>query len=56
MEGIANTTTQILGVPQKPQWGVPQAFGNETFWPRYPTAEEEIVMNMLFINHGAKGG
>ncbi|RDW82700.1 hypothetical protein BP6252_03812 [Coleophoma cylindrospora] len=46
---------EILGLAQKPQWGVPQAFGNETFWSRYPTPEEEIVMNMLFINHGAKG-
>ncbi|KAH9219123.1 hypothetical protein DL95DRAFT_457591 [Leptodontidium sp. 2 PMI_412] len=45
----------ILNVPQKPQWGVPQAFGNETFWARYPTPEEEVVMNMLFVNHGAKG-
>ncbi|CZR55943.1 uncharacterized protein PAC_05831 [Phialocephala subalpina] len=44
-----------LGLPQKPQWGVPQAFGNETFWARYPTEDEEIVMNMLFVNHGAKG-
>ncbi|KAL3425398.1 hypothetical protein PVAG01_02189 [Phlyctema vagabunda] len=46
---------EILNLPQKPQWGVPQAFGNETFWSRYPTPEEEIVMSMLFINHGAKG-
>ncbi len=46
---------QYLGLPQKPQWGVPQAFGNETFWARYPTEKEEIVMNMLFVNHGAKG-
>lgn len=46
----------ILNLPQKPQWGVPQAFGNDsTFWSRYPTPEEELVMNMLFINHGAKG-
>ncbi|TVY68954.1 hypothetical protein LSUE1_G006159 [Lachnellula suecica] len=45
----------ILNLPQKPQWGVPQAFGNETFWSRYPSPEEELVMNMLFINHGAKG-
>lgn len=44
-----------LGLPQKPQWGVPQAFGNETFWARYPTEAEEIVMNMMFVNHGAKG-
>ncbi|KAL2069317.1 hypothetical protein VTL71DRAFT_15655 [Oculimacula yallundae] len=46
---------EILHLPQKPQWGVPQAFGNETFWKRYPTPDEEVVMNMLFINHGAKG-
>ncbi len=46
---------EILKLPQKPQWGVPQAFGNETFWARYPTPEEEVVMNMLFVNHGAKG-
>ena len=45
----------ILDLPQKPLWGVPQAFGNETFWARYPSPEEEVVMNMLFINHGAKG-
>jgi hypothetical protein len=46
---------EILNLPQKPQWGVPQAFGNDTFWARYPTPEEEVVMNMLFVNHGAKG-
>lgn len=46
---------EYLNLPQKPQWGVPQAFGNETFWARYPTPEEEVVMNMLFVNHGAKG-
>jgi hypothetical protein len=45
----------ILNLPKKPLWGVPQAFGNETFWARYPTPEEEVVMNMLFVNHGAKG-
>ncbi|KAH6684292.1 hypothetical protein B0J14DRAFT_572569 [Halenospora varia] len=44
-----------LGIPQKPHWGAPQAFGNETFWSRYPTADEEVVMNMLSVNHGAKG-
>ncbi|ORY63066.1 uncharacterized protein BCR38DRAFT_458307 [Pseudomassariella vexata] len=39
----------------KTQWFAPQAFGNETFWTRYPTAGEEVVMTMLAINHGAKG-
>lgn len=40
---------------QKTHWAAPQAFGNETFWTRYPTAAEEVVMNMLSINHAAKG-
>lgn len=44
----------VLGWP-KTHWGAPQAFGNETFWTRYPTAAEEVVMDMLSINHGAKG-
>ncbi|KAF1992535.1 hypothetical protein K402DRAFT_321252 [Aulographum hederae CBS 113979] len=36
-------------------WAVPQAFGEETYWPREPTGEEEVVMTMLFLNHGGKG-
>lgn len=44
-----------LGGPPKTSWGVPQAFGNSSFWVRYPTAEEEVVMAMLSINHNAKG-
>ncbi|KXT00838.1 hypothetical protein AC578_981 [Pseudocercospora eumusae] len=44
---------EILGW-QKTHWTVPQAFGNETFWFRYPTAAEEIVMNAVAVNHGAK--
>lgn len=39
----------------KTHWSAPQAFGNETFWTRYPTAAEEVVMTMLSINHAAKG-
>ncbi|KAK6078426.1 hypothetical protein SCUP515_04450 [Seiridium cupressi] len=39
----------------KTQWFAPQAFGKETFWKRYPTAAEEVVMTLLAINHGAKG-
>lgn len=39
----------------KTQWFAPQAFGNETFWARYPTAEELELMTMVAINHGAKG-
>ncbi|KAK1999545.1 hypothetical protein LX36DRAFT_574019 [Colletotrichum falcatum] len=45
---------EILGW-QKTQWFAPQAFGNETFWARYPTADEEVVMTILSVNHGAKG-
>ncbi|OJD28778.1 glycoside hydrolase subgroup catalytic core [Diplodia corticola] len=44
-----------LGQEPKAFWGVPQAFGNETFWSRYPTADEEAVMAALSVNHGAKG-
>lgn len=39
----------------KTQWFAPQAFGNETFWTRYPTAAELDVMTLLSVNHGAKG-
>ncbi|KZL82223.1 glycoside hydrolase subgroup catalytic core [Colletotrichum incanum] len=45
---------EILGW-QKTQWFAPQAFGNETFWARYPTGKEEAVMTLLSVNHGAKG-
>jgi hypothetical protein len=40
---------------QKIHWAAPQAFGNETFWSRYPSAAEEVVMNLLSVNHKAKG-
>ncbi|KUI62934.1 hypothetical protein VP1G_10057 [Cytospora mali] len=39
----------------KTQWFAPQAFGNESFWTRYPTAPELEVMTLLGVNHGAKG-
>lgn len=38
----------------KTQWFAPQAFGNESFWTRYPTAPELAVMTLLGVNHGAK--
>ena len=44
-----------LDLPQKPLWGVPQAFGDSEFWEQTPTQQEEAVMTMLSINHGAKG-
>lgn len=40
---------------ERTHWVAPQAFGNETFWSRYPTAAEEVVMTLLGINHAAKG-
>lgn len=45
---------EVLGW-QKTHWSAPQVFGNETFWTRYPTAAEEVVMTMLSVNHAAKG-
>jgi hypothetical protein len=44
-----------LDTPPKTFWGVPQAFGGQDYWSRTPTASEEIVMTMLFVNHGANG-
>lgn len=44
-----------LDAGPKAFWGIPQAFGNESFWRRAPTAQEEVLMNMLSINHNAKG-
>lgn len=44
-----------LGRAPKPAWAVPQAFGNESFWHRYLTPDEEVLMTMLSVNHGAKG-
>lgn len=43
-----------IGGP-KTFWGVPQAFGGSEYWARPPTQKEEVVMAMLFVNHGAKG-
>jgi hypothetical protein len=41
---------------KKPVWGVPQAFWDQgSYWGRYPTGDEETVMALLRINHGAKG-
>lgn len=49
----ASTSTQRL---RKPVWGVPQAFFDaNSFWSRWPTAEEEAVMALLRVVHGAMG-
>ena len=44
-----------IGGPPKPRWGVPQAFGASQFWTRIPDADEEAVMVLLRVNHGARG-
>lgn len=44
-----------IGDGPKTFWGVPMAFGNESFWHRYPTPAEEVTMTMLSLNHNAKG-
>jgi hypothetical protein len=44
-----------LNAGPKSFWGVPQAFGGSEYWARPPTAMEEVVMAMLFINHNSKG-
>ena len=40
---------------QKALWATPQAFGASEFWDRIPTADEEVAMTVLGVNHGAKG-
>lgn len=44
-----------LGGPPKPRWGVPQAFGASEYWTRVPTADEEVAMTLLRMQHGAAG-
>jgi len=39
----------------KAVWTVPQGFGNETYWKRYPTGQEFVVESVLGINHGGLG-
>ncbi|KAJ7782638.1 hypothetical protein B0H16DRAFT_1493824 [Mycena metata] len=39
----------------KSVWTVPQGFGNESYWPRYPTGREWVLESILGINHGGLG-
>ncbi|KAJ7270039.1 hypothetical protein B0H12DRAFT_1094145 [Mycena haematopus] len=39
----------------KSVWAVPQGFGNETYWPRFPTGREWVLESILGINHGGVG-
>lgn len=39
----------------KAVWTVPQGFGNETYWKRYPTGQEFVVQSVIGINHGGLG-
>eukprot|EP01027_Heterolobosea_sp_BB2_P019315 GEZU01027124.1.p1 GENE.GEZU01027124.1~~GEZU01027124.1.p1 ORF type:complete len:434 (-),score=82.13 GEZU01027124.1:215-1516(-) len=41
--------------PNMPVWLVPQAFGNQEWWSREPTPQEERVMTYLAVIHGATG-
>lgn len=53
--GIFAEYQSWVGSSPKTFWGVPMAFGNESYWTRYPTAAEEVTMTMLNLNHNAKG-
>ena len=44
-----------LNLPPKTSWSVPQAFGSGQFWTRDPTQAEMVVMDVLAVNHNAKG-
>ncbi|KAF8986820.1 hypothetical protein BDQ17DRAFT_1548363 [Cyathus striatus] len=39
----------------KAVWTVPQGFGNDTYWKRYPTGKEFVVESVVGINHGGLG-
>jgi len=39
----------------KAVWTVPQGFGNDTYWKRFPTGREFVVESILGINHGGLG-
>ncbi|KAK7057590.1 hypothetical protein R3P38DRAFT_2841901 [Favolaschia claudopus] len=39
----------------KAVWAVPQGFGNESYWPRFPTGREWVLESALGINHGGVG-
>ncbi|KAF2431371.1 hypothetical protein EJ08DRAFT_587517 [Tothia fuscella] len=54
MDTLQKYQSWVGGGP-KSFWGVPQAFGGSEYWSRPPTAMEEVVMAMLFVNHNAKG-
>ncbi|KAF9254056.1 hypothetical protein L218DRAFT_913551 [Marasmius fiardii PR-910] len=40
---------------EKTVWAVPQAFGNESYWKRFPTGKEFVVQSVIGINHGGLG-
>ncbi|KAF8900151.1 hypothetical protein CPB84DRAFT_1779443 [Gymnopilus junonius] len=39
----------------KAVWTVPQGFGNDTYWKRFPTGQEWVVQSVVGINHGGLG-
>ncbi|KAF5366848.1 hypothetical protein D9758_006486 [Tetrapyrgos nigripes] len=39
----------------KSVWAVPQAFGNESYWTRYPTGKEVNVQAVIGLNHRGVG-
>ncbi|EKM76186.1 hypothetical protein AGABI1DRAFT_108939 [Agaricus bisporus var. burnettii JB137-S8] len=39
----------------KAVWTVPQGFGEETYWKRYPTGKEFVIESVVGINHGGLG-
>ncbi|KAH9932841.1 hypothetical protein B0H21DRAFT_760442 [Amylocystis lapponica] len=39
----------------KALWTVPQGFGQDTYWPDYPTGQQFVVQSIVGINHGGRG-
>ncbi|KAM7198096.1 hypothetical protein V8F20_006341 [Naviculisporaceae sp. PSN 640] len=44
-----------LGLWEKPKMFNPQSFHGQDYWLRDPTTEESWAMDLLGVNHGAKG-
>lgn len=55
LDAYARHERVVNASPPRPRWLVPQAFGNESFWRRFPTGAESVAMAALGLNYGARG-
>ncbi|PBP17514.1 hypothetical protein BUE80_DR011265 [Diplocarpon rosae] len=55
LDDLQSYQDHLPGQGRKPTWAVIQAFGDQMYWSRVPTAAEVENMMMLSVNHNAKG-